>query len=1285
PNNSTVDFAIGGNATTSAQFAITGIANGAPTATISATTNNNGLSFTAATSTLQSLRNNSLTIGGNTTGNIVLSPLNGAAGSLLTANTQTFTLSGTATLNGTSLTAINGGATAINFTEFDVAAGTGSITIDDDGNLGNITVDGTALDINSLDFVAAGTITSGGANTLTLDSGNATITLAADDTTLAASGLTTITAGNLATITSAVTLGVSATTLNLGAGSAATIGTISDDNLTLTPNGTGNLLLSSDFDSSVFVGNATTPAPLSISGGIGGNATLVVNQTNSGDILSASSSGTTRFRVQNTGELTFADNNSSFFGTLDLTTLTANRTFNFPNATGTVCLEGSLSCGFALGTNYFQLNSNLLSPINSTFDFAVGGSSTVSAAFAVTNVAAGTPVATLSASTNSNGLSLDAANARIQSQRYNTLNIGGDTTGNIVISSKGSDALSIQGTAVTNAGTFTSNGLISANAGVTLAGGQNLTLTGFAQGSVLYTNGSAIVTSGVTGTANQVLHGGTVPSFSAVDLAADVSGILPIANGGSPFEQGSGAIYERIITQDFLLGGISTGSAKFAVLNIAGGTPTASISANSGNGAAYLTGAGILGTTNAQTLTLGSSTTGNINISPFGTSRVGIGFNTSPLGMIDIRSSLGTLPIAALSGTTSYAGLSVNNSGTGDIITASSSGTPVFAVTNNGGLQFAGGSGILHTLTNSSNDSKSYDFPDFVGTTAEVCLDTGNCAGAGSGITGSGVATRIAFFDGAQNITSDSDLYFDQTNTRLGLGTSSPFAALDIRNYSGTLPIATFSGTTSFAGLVVDNGGVGDLITASTSGATRFNVTNLGNVQFSGGTTYLGTLTTTIAANKTFTLPNFVGSAADICLSTGNCAGAGSSITGSGVATRIAFFDAVQNITSDSNLYFDATNKRLGLGVSSPLATLDVRTTSGTSPIATISGSTSFAGLVVDNSGVGDLFTASKSGATKFVVYNNGTLGIAGANNALSLLNSDATSSQVFTLPNASGTLCLSSNNCGFATTGENYWQLNSGLVSTNNSTYDFALGGISTASAQFAVVGIAAGTPVATISATSNNNGLSIDAATSSIQSLRKNTLTIGGSTTGNIVLDSGSGVVQLADSSIQFTGTSPVISSTSTLTINAFTLGGSIAGGGNNITNLTNLDLGTNNLSFNGNTITNGANNSITITPSGTGDLLISADDNTGVSIGSVTTPAPLSISSHIGGNAALIVNQTGGGDLITASASGTTRFRVTNTGEIVLSDNNSSFFGTLDLATLTADRSYSLPNENGTICIL
>src|SRR5664279_6200557 len=46
--------------------------------------------------------------------------------------------------------------------------------------------------------------------------------------------------------------------------------------------------------------------------------------------------------------------------------------------------------------------------------------------------------------------------------------------------------------------------------------------------------------------------------------------------------------------------------------------------------------------------------------------------------------------------------------------------------------------------------------------------------------------------------------------------------------------------------------------------------------------------------------------------------------------------------------------------------------TNGTSPTASVAGKTANAALLVDNTGNGDLFTASKGGVTKFTIMNNG-------------------------------------------------------------------------------------------------------------------------------------------------------------------------------------------------------------------------------------------------------------------------------------------------------------------------
>src|SRR5258708_1506850 len=100
-------------------------------------------------------------------------------------------------------------------------------------------------------------------------------------------------------------------------------------------------------------------------------------------------------------------------------------------------------------------------------------------------------------------------------------------------------------------------------------------------------------------------------------------------------------------------------------------------------------------------------------------------------------------------------------------------------------------------------------------------------------------------------------------------------------------------------------------------------------------------------------------------------------------------------------------------------------TLNGTSPVASIAANTSFAGLVVDNIGTGDIFTASKSGATKFTITNAGNVVLAN-NNAIQFKDTGGnpltaltyTTSNNVQLYNArtSGNLQLGINNIGNTT-----------------------------------------------------------------------------------------------------------------------------------------------------------------------------------------------------------------------------------------------------------------------------
>ncbi|MDE1816935.1 MAG: hypothetical protein KGI11_10305, partial [Thaumarchaeota archaeon] len=107
-----------------------------------------------------------------------------------------------------------------------------------------------------------------------------------------------------------------------------------------------------------------------------------------------------------------------------------------PGSTGQCLASGGsgsptwVTC--AGGVNLFNLNNNAIAPINSTYDFLIGGNSTASAKFGFLNNAGGTPIASISAGV-SGATTIDAT-GNIQTTANQNLTLGGGATGNIVLS-----------------------------------------------------------------------------------------------------------------------------------------------------------------------------------------------------------------------------------------------------------------------------------------------------------------------------------------------------------------------------------------------------------------------------------------------------------------------------------------------------------------------------------------------------------------------------------------------------------------------------------------------------------------------------------------------------------------------------------------------------------------------------------------------------------------------------------------------------------------------------------
>ncbi|HEY6172048.1 MAG TPA: hypothetical protein VIX80_07315, partial [Candidatus Kapabacteria bacterium] len=461
-----------------------------------------------------------------------------------------------------------------------------------------------------------------------------------------------------------------------------------------------------------------------------------------------------------------------------------------------------------------------------------------------------------------------------------------------------------------------------------------------------------------------------VPSWSSMSTAGFVSNGEPILT----FAADNGSL---------------TNNRVFSV-----GTGLSITNSGSDNGSVIIGNTGVLKLTAGSGLTV-SDTTGNIVISSTGWQLNG---NTS------------TSPWDSTTATGNFLGTSDGSDlvlGTGSTL-ATRAKLRIFAGSNNillarrgAQLQFRSTNGLGITTLEAGaqgNTDLNYIFPTSAPTANGQAL-TASTAGVlswttvsgSSGLTGSGQATRIAFWGPGPgtttNLQDDSSLYWDNTNKRLSIGAGpSPTATLqatssgaatannssaaisntatsstnaitktglDIQstgNWTGTgatnigLNVNATGGTTNYAALLSGgNVGIGTSTPSQLLEMRNGNLLLSNNNGTAGGVLFQGTGTgaTTLVAgaqgttNITLTLPTAAPTANGQVLSSSTAGtlswitpSSGGGLTGSGTATRIAFWGpgpgSTTNLMDDSSLYWDNTNKRLGIGITSPLSKLHI-------------------------------------------------------------------------------------------------------------------------------------------------------------------------------------------------------------------------------------------------------------------------------------------------------------------------------------------------------------------------
>jgi hypothetical protein len=664
--------------------------------------------------------------GAGSNGNIVLTPNGTGAINLVGATNVTGAITATGNLD------LDGTITA--------GSGAGTVLTNATGTLRGqaiepLSVANGAL-ANSAVTVTAGTNLSGGG---AVSLGAATTLNVVANPNFATSVTTPLVSATTSVTTPTVT-NTAALTLVAGSGAGA-------NNVVVTPGATGALVASTNATYDIGV-NATRWRDLYLSGSatIGGNATVtgtITAGTFSGALAVGNLTGTLPVTSGGTGLNAIGIDNilyTSAANTLAATGITAygRGLINVANAAagrtnlglGTmatqdataVAITGGSINGTTIGAG--TASTGVFTTATATqVVFPTGGTNaTISAAAQAANRAYSIPDAGVNASF-------------VMTEGVQTIN-GAKTFGSTITGNISGTAGNVTGTVgVANGGT----GVVSPAAGTLLIGNGAAAMGQLADVAL----GNVLLSGGV----------GSAPAYGKVDLTAHVTGVLPLANGGT------GSNTQNFVDLSTVQAAIGGAKTFTALLTGSAGVSTTTATATTSVTTPLVTNAGALNvqTTGANTLTL---TSGSNTVSVAATSLVGT-------GALTLASTGGAngVTIDSGSGVTSFAGDSINNINNitvGGTITAGSGPTTITnaagnllgtALTNTSVDLTTKVTGVL-PISNGGTGSNTQNFVDL--TTAQAAI------GGNKTFTGATTLNKLNVATGAAGIAGTATLVAGQ-------------------------------------------------------------------------------------------------------------------------------------------------------------------------------------------------------------------------------------------------------------------------------------------------------------------------------------------------------------------------------------------------------------------------------------------------------------------------------------------------------------------------------------------